>query len=113
MNDRFLIVKYIKEFIYSIDDFVINFPRKEFVIKDRIINDSLDILEMIYIVNFDKNRNNLKYDILSKLSMLDFYLERCYKNKIINEKLLRKKSSELSNITKMMHGWIRSDSKCS
>ena len=106
MNDRFLIVKYIKEFIYSIDDFVINFPRKEFVIKDRIINDSLDILEMIYIVNFDKNRNNLKYDILSKLSMLDFYLERCYKNKIINEKLLRKKSSELSNITKLTQNII-------
>ena len=110
MNDKFLIVKYVKEFIYSIDSFVINFPRKEFVIKDRIINDSLDILEMIYIANFDHNRKSLKYDILSKLSMLDFYLERCYKEKIISEKLLKKKSIELTNITKLMYGWIRSDS---
>ena len=112
MNDRFLIVKYVKEFILSIDDFIINFPRKEFVIKDRIINDSLDILEMIYIANSDKSRSYLKYDILSKLSMLDFYLERCYKNKIISEKILKKKSNELTNITKLVLGWIRSDSKC-
>lgn len=110
MNDKFLIVRYVKEFILSIDDFIINFPRKEFVIKDRIISDSLDILNMIYIVNFDKDRKYLKYDILSKLSMLDFYLERCYKNKIISEKLLRKKSNELVNITKLVHGWIRNDS---
>ena len=112
MNDKFLIVRYVKEFICGIDDFVINFPRKEFVIKDRIINDSLDILEMIYIVNYDKDRKNMKYDILSKINMLDFYLERCYKNKIISEKLLRKKSNELKNISKLLMGWIRSDSKC-
>ena len=110
MNDRFLIVRYVKDFILSIDSFVVNFPRKEFVIKDRIIKDSLDILEMVYIVNFDKNISNLKYDILSKLSMLDFYLERCYKNKIIGEKLLRRKSNELTNITRLVNGWIRNDS---
>lgn len=110
MNDRFLIVRYVKDFILSIDSFVVNFPRKEFVIKDRIISDSLDILNMIYIVNSDKNRKYLKYDILSKLSMLDFYLERCYKNKIIGEKLLRRKSNELTNITRLVNGWIRNDS---
>lgn len=111
MNDRFLVVKYVKEFIYSIDSLVVNFPRKDFVIKDRIMNDSLDILEMIYIANMSDDKN-LKIKILSKLSMLDFYLERSYRNNIISEKVCKKKASELSNISKLIYGWIRSDSKC-
>ena len=111
MNDRFLVVKYVKEFIYSIDNLVVNYPRKEFVIKDRIMNDSLDILEMIYIANMSDDKN-LKIKILSKLSMLDFYLEKGFKNNIISEKVCKKKSNELSNISKLIYVWIRSDSKC-
>ena len=106
MNDRFLVVKYTKEFIYSIDKLVINFPRKEFVIKDRILNDSLDILEMIYIANVN-NDNNLKCNILAKLSMLDFYIERSYKNGLISEKVCKKKSSEINNISKLIYGWLK------
>lgn len=111
MNDRFLIVKKVKDFIYSIDDFIINFPRKEFTIKDRIINDSMNILELIYIANLDNEKKELKKIILAKLSMLDFYIERSYKNKIINEKVCKKKCRELENISKLVYGWIRSDSK--
>ena len=111
MNNRFLVVKYVKEFIYSIDSLVVNFPRKDFVIKDRIMIDSLDILEMIYIANMSDDKN-LKIKILSKLSMLDFYLEKSFKNNIISEKVCKKKSNELINISKLIYGWIRSDSKC-
>ena len=111
MNDRFLVVKYMKNFICGIDNLVINFPRKDFEIKDRIINDSLDILEMIYIAN-SNNDIELKYKIISKLSMLDFYLERSYKNNIISEKVCIKKSKELEHISKLVYGWLRSDSKC-
>lgn len=112
MNDRFLIIKYIKEFICSIDSLIINFPRKEFVIKDRIMNDSLDILEMVYVANLCEDSKELKIKILGKLSMLDFYLERSFKNNIISEKVCKKKSNELEKISKLVYGWIRSDSKC-
>jgi len=111
MNDRFLVVRHIKEFIYSIDELVVNFPRKDFVIKDRIVNDVLDILELVYIANIDNNKE-LKIKILSKLSMLDFYLERSYKNNIISEKVLKKYSNKLASITKLIYGWLRSESKC-
>jgi len=109
MNDRFLVVKYIKEFIYSIDEMIINFPRKDFVIKDRIINDSLNILEMVYIANVNNISINkeLKTRILSKLSTLDFYLERSYKNKIISEKVCKKYCAKVNNISKLVYGWIR------
>lgn len=72
---------------------------------------SLDILEMIYIANIDNNKE-LKIKILSKLSMLDFYLERSYKNNIISEKVLKKYSNKLASITKLIYGWLRSESKC-
>ena len=112
MNDRFLIAKHIKEFIMSINDIAINFPRKEFVIKDRIMNDCLDILELVYNANYTKDdTSDKKIQILSKLSMLDFYFERSYKLKILSEKVCIKKCAELTNIRKMIYGWMRSDSK--
>ena len=112
MNDRFLVARYVKEFIYSIDEMVVNFPRKDFVIKDRIINDSMDILELRYLANSSDLNKELRYRILSKLSMLDFYLERSYKNNIISEKVLKKYSNKIAYITKLIYGWLRSESKC-
>ena len=43
MNNDFMIVKEMKLFIKSLDNIVINYPRKELIIKNRLLNDSLDI----------------------------------------------------------------------
>ena len=112
MNDRFLVVKYMKSFICNIEDMVVNFPRKDFVIKNKIISDSLDILELIYLGNSIEDNKEIKLKILSKLSMLDFYLERSYKNNIISEKVLKKYSNKIASITRLIYGWLRSESKC-
>ena len=98
-----------KQFIMSLDDIIVNYPRKENVIKDRLFNDSLDILYLIYKANYSKDRRNIQIEILSKISMLDFYLERSLKNKCISEKQCLKNSNQLLTITKMVHGWIKSD----
>ena len=68
MNERFLVVKYIKEFIFSIENLLINLPRKELLVKNRIMNDLYDILEFIYIANLGKDKN-IKINIISKLQM--------------------------------------------
>lgn len=106
MKDRFLIVKRIKEFIFSIDSLVINLPRREFVVKNKLLSDSFDVLELIYIANGNKSKD-VKLNILSKLSMLDFYLEYLYKKSIISDKVLKREYNLLSNITKMMYGWLK------
>lgn len=110
MNNEFLIVKNMKIFINSIDNIVINYPKKEMVIKNRLLNDSLDILELIYLANYHKDkekRTDIQKQILSKISMLDFYLERSYQNKYISEKVCLNKGNQLNRITKMIYGWIK------
>jgi hypothetical protein len=112
MND-FKIVKNIKLFIYSLDNIVINIPNKDKVIKEKLYNTSYDILYLIYRCNYkSENKNEYYKDILSNISMLDFYLERCLKNKYINNKVCEKLSNNLLIIMKMIYGWIKSESKC-
>ena len=95
MND-FKIVKNIKLFIYSLDNIVINIPNKDKVIKEKLYNTSYDILYLVYRCNYkSENKNEYYKDILSNISMLDFYLERCLKNKYINNKVCEKLSNNL------------------
>ncbi len=112
MND-FMIIKNIKLFIYNLDNIVINIPNKDRILKDRLYNTSYDILYLVYRCNYNSNDKKEYYkDILSNISMLDFYLERSLKNKYINNKVCEKLSNDLLKITKMIYGWIRNESKC-
>ena len=112
MND-FMIVKNIKLFIYNSDNIVVNIPNKDRILKDRLYDTSYDILYLVYRCNYNCNDKNEYYkDILSNISMLDFYLERCLKNKYITNRICEKLSNDLLKITKMIYGWIRNESKC-
>lgn len=112
MND-FMIVKNIKLFIYNLDNIVVNIPNRDKIIKDRLYNTSYEVLYLVYRCNYNSNKKEEYYkDILSNISMLDFYLERCLKNKYISSRSCEKLSKDLLKITKMIYGWIKSASKC-
>lgn len=114
-SEKFLIVKNIKKFILDLEKLLVNFPRKEFLTKDMVYKDALKILELVYIANeiddLDRKKQ-IQIKILGKINMLDFYLERAYKRKYINEKQCLAKSNELEQITKMIYKWIKSERVC-
>lgn len=111
MKSEFLIVKYLKLYILSLNKYVENFPRKERELKYRIINSSYEILELVYYCNLLDERTSLQKSIIAKLSVLDFCFEYSFKNKYLSEKQFNKVSNDLTKIVKMIFGWIKSE-KC-
>ena len=111
-SEKFLIVKNIKKFILGLETILVNFPKKEFLTKDMIYKDALRTLELVYIANatLDNDKKlDKQIEIISKINMLDFYLERAYKKRYINEKQALSKSNELEQITKMVYKWIKNE----
>lgn len=112
IEDKFLILKNIKNFIISLETIIITFPKKDFITKDTIYKDSLELLEIIYKANYTKDLNLKKtYQIeaLSKINKIDFYIERAYKLKYLSEKQAIRKSEELLKINKMIYMWCKND----
>lgn len=110
MKDNFLIIKNMKLFINSLDDMVGVIPNRDRVLKTRLYNTSYDILYYLNLTNYSRNKEYISI-ILTNISMLDFYLERCLKKKYITSKVCEKKANELLRITKMVYGWLNG-SKC-
>lgn len=113
MNDRFKIAKLIKDFIFSLDVILICFPRRDFELRNRLVNDSYKLLNLVYYCNLLelKDRLVVQKEILSLINMIDFYLEFSFKKKIISEKACKSRSNNLLIITKMVYKWIE-DGKC-
>ena len=111
MNNNFLIIKNMKLFINSLDDIVSIIPNRDRVLKDKIYNTSYDILYYLNLANYGNKKEYINF-ILTNISMLDFYLERCLKKKYITSRACEKKASELLKITKMVYGWMNNESKC-
>lgn len=106
-KDNFRIILDIKEFIMSLEPLLENFPNKDKTYKEKIMATSLETLELIYFANLIKDSEYYKKKVISKLSMIDFYLEYAYKKRYLSEKVASNKSKEINNIIKMTYGWIK------
>lgn len=112
INDNFKIVKYIKEFIILLDDYLINYPKKEFELRNRLVFDSYNLLELIYLANYNniKDRKPIQINCMMKINLIDFYIEYSFKKRIISEKQSIKLSNKLLNINKMLYSWMKNES---
>lgn len=111
-NKEFYVLTRIKGICSSIDSISINIPKKEYVVRDRLLSDCLDIMELIMYGNYNRDKGiriDCKYKILSKIGMLNFYLERIYKKNVIGRKDFDKLVREISELTKMVYGWIKDE----
>ena len=73
-NDLRLIVE-IKNFIFTLDEILVYFPKGEKVLKDSIYTTSYEVLKQITYANMLKDKKSLQKQIVTNLSMLDFYFE--------------------------------------
>lgn len=106
-NDKFKIIGEAKKIIMYLDDILINYPRKSFVLKNKLEETGYELLELIYYTNLINERLDNQKKIISFISMLDFYLEISYNKQYISLKKLNQGARILDNIKKLTYGWIK------
>ena len=109
MHEKLEIVNDIKKTIFYLDKIIINFPRTEKVLKDKISNTYYEVLELIYFSNLLDVKERIVYQkrIISKIKMIDFYFKMALDKKYISYKRYLKIGNYLLNIIKQLYGWIR------
>ena len=109
MYEKLEVINDIKKTIFYLDKVIINFPRTEKVLKDKISNTYYEILELIYFSNLLDVKERIVYQkrIISKIKMIDFYFKIALDKKYISYKKYLKIGKFLLNIIKQLYGWIR------
>lgn len=107
-QEKFQVINFIRELIIHIDNNLDNFPKKDIELKNRIRNNSYDLLEIAYKAN-NTDENELKIrlleDIIAKIKVIDFLLNLCYDKEIINSKKYIKFGQKMDDILKYTVGW--------
>ncbi len=110
-EEKFKILNYIRELIVNIDKNMENFPKKDIELKNRIRNNSYDLLELAYKANSTtniENKQKLLEEIIAKIKIIDFLLNLCYDKQIINSKRYVKFGEKIDDILKYTIGWMKS-----
>lgn len=88
-EEKFKIIDFIRQLIIYIDKNLDNFPKKDIELKNRIRNNSYDLLELAYKANVTKDdtyKVRLLEEVIAKVKIVDFLLNLCYDKQIINQK---------------------------
>ena len=109
MKYNLLIAFNIKKMINYFDKIIINFPRNEFVLKDKIVKTSYEILELVYFTNELNPKDRILYQkkIISKIKMIDYYFKISLDKKYISYKKYTKIGNCLNTVVKGLYGWIK------
>lgn len=111
-NDKFKLASLVKKLILDSENLIVNIPKYDYYNRDKFRDDITNILYLIYLANNIEDTNSrlkYQYDVLARLSMIDFYLERAYLLKYISQKQLYNYTQKLEVIIKMTKGWIKSN----
>ena len=109
MHEKLEVVNDIKKTIFYLDKIIVNFPRSEKILKDKISNTYYEVLELVYFSNLLDIKERIVYQkrIISKIKLIDFYFKIACDEKYISYKKYLKIGKFLLNIIKQLYGWIR------
>ena len=109
-EEKFKIIQFIRDFIIQTDKELDNFPRKDIEIKNRIRNNSFELLELSYRANetsLISNKIEMLEESIAKIKTIDFLLNLSYEKQIISNKKYLKLGTRLDDIVKYMTGWLK------
>lgn len=107
MNYNFKILNNTYKTINYINKLLVNYPKKELVLKNNIEKNNYEWIESIFAFNInDTWRIKEKYlkDTLVKISMCEFYIRISYEKKIISKKKYIVIGKYLLEIRRMING---------
>ncbi|MDO5556123.1 MAG: four helix bundle protein [Clostridia bacterium] len=109
-EEKFKIIQFIKDLIIVIEKELINFPKKDIEIKNRIRTNTYDLLEICYQANATSNvekKIELLEEAIAKIKVVDFLLNISYERELITHKKLIKIALKLDDIIKYISGWLK------
>ena len=113
-REKFKVINFIRELLVSIDKNLDNFPKKDIEIKNRIRNNSYDLLEYAYEANTTQDTElmiRLIDKCIAQIKVIDFLINLCYDKQIINNKRYLKFGELMDEIIKYLVGWRKSVNK--
>lgn len=109
-EEKFRVIQYIRELLLAIDKDMANFPKKDIELKNRIRNNTYDILEVAYEANVTTDihdKRKLLFQVIAKLKVIDFLLNLSYDKKLITEKRYYGFGRRIDDIVKYTSGWLK------
>lgn len=107
MKQELQIIVAYKLFLSNLQETLECIPRKEKYIKEMFLKEAFGILELLYETNELIDKKMKRNQIVSKISMMDYYLEYFYTRKELSKKITSRKSYELEVILKMVKSWLK------
>ncbi len=107
-EEKFKVINFIRKLVLNLDSLLDNFPKKDIEIKNRLRNNSYDLLELAYQANMTVNKEKREEILdltLAKVKIIDFLVNLCYDKQIINSKKYVKFGDSLEDINKYLIGW--------
>ena len=90
-----------KSFVEKITEYIIYFPKREVIFKNKMIETSFSFLENLYMYNYKKENIAI---LFKDLAMLNYYIEYAYKKRILSHKINKELTNKLSLLLKLLYG---------
>lgn len=110
-NNDFKILSKYKEFLLELDNVLENVPRKDMFYKDKIKEVGIELLNEIIESSYSDDKLSYFASIKTKISVIDFELERFYNKKYISLKAVNSLGLKLVEINKMLKGFLKNECK--
>ena len=109
-TEKFRVIQFIREFIIASDKILENFPKVELELKNRIRNNSYDLLEIAYeanSINDIERKKELLFQIIAKIKVIDFLINLSYDKKLVTQRKYYTLGRKLDDIAKFVNGWLK------